>query len=427
MDERVFYEDVFVARQPIFDAKEKVWSYELLFRHSGEAGFARIENADVATSSVVADGVDLVRGTLDPGQRLFINFPRNLLVQGAAMVLPPDICVIEILETVRPEPEVLEALKKLKNHGYTLALDDFVGQKGMEELLDLADIVKIDVLGVDQAGLAELGEKFLRGRKAVLAEKVETREVFNQARQIGYKYFQGYFFAKPEVVPGRKLTSNQVSRMRLLSQLAGGEFNVKDISKTIESDLSLSYRLLKYINSAAFGLMKKVSAINQAVVLLGNKKLVQWLQVVSMADLNNSPKACEMVFISARRARFLELLAGLARRTSSDSAFLMGLFSMLDAILNMPMHEILNQLPLDEQIQEALQGEQTPARALLDLVVASEKGDWERVAALVEDLGVTPKDIAGINTQAMTWAQDLVHHSMGSASGRERSSGTCGV
>lgn len=407
------YEPIFVARQPIFDTGMDIWGYELLFRHSGQAGTAQILDPDQATAKVIADGLALALDGLPPGKRLLINFPANLILKEAALALPKDVCVIEILETVDPTPEILDACKKLKAEGYTLALDDFVGQPGYEELIKLTDIVKVEILGQETKDVIKTSQMLRKLGVELLAEKVEDKAQHQLTKTLGYLYFQGYYFSKPVIVPGRKISSSVMARVRILQELSKEDFEVKAISKIFNSDLSLSYRLLQYLNSAAFSLPSKITSISQAVTILGSRQLRQWLMVVMLSDMDPSPKAAELTFASVQRGRFLELLTASMARPDypPDTMFMLGLFSRLDALLGQPMAEVVKPMPLSDEIKDALLGVENKASARLHLLDALDRGDWEAVDAMVDELGLDHEKAAVAHARSSAWAQGLLVNS----------------
>ncbi len=400
-------ESVFVARQPIFDRDENIWGYELLFRSSQQAGTSCIVDDDNATSRVIADGFMLAGDGLSHGSKLLINFPARMLVEDAAFALPPDMCVIEILETVRPEPEVIAALRRLKDAGYTLALDDFVGQPGFEPILGMADIVKVDILGRSPKDVIGLYKQLKPYGCKLLAEKIETVKIYELTRQLGFEFFQGFFFCKPTVITGKKISSSELSKLQLLERLGHPDYDVNDLAQIIAVDISLSYRLLRYINSAAFSLRAKIESVRQAIVLLGQKQLAQWLRVVVMSDLSNTRKTGELAFVSAKRARFLELMAA-KTGMPSESMFLLGLFSLLDAILGQPMEEVMRDLPLDDDIRDALLGKNSKVLDWLKLVETFDRADWEKLDAALDKLHLDPESAANSHAQAMAWAAEIL-------------------
>ncbi|SMF04979.1 EAL and HDOD domain-containing protein [Desulfovibrio gilichinskyi] len=408
-DSELFLDSFFVARQPVFTRERAVWGYELLFRNSEFSAIAEVGDADAATSQVIADGFGLIQEDISKGQRLLVNFPYNMLLENAADLLPPEICVVEILETVDPDPEVLDALSLLKKQGYTIALDDYIGQEGFEPFVEIADIIKVDCLELSVEELKKLVADLKKYRKTLLAEKVEDTEMFDLCMNLGFNLFQGFFFSRPEIVPGKKMSSNNLNRMQLLRSISGPEFNVDDLSKAINSDVSISYRLLRFMNSPYFGLPHVVSSIQQAVVLIGYKKLASWLRVILLSDMCSAAASSELAFLSIKRAKFLELLSLELEgpKMSSDSMFLLGLFSLLDVLLGKPMKSLLAELPIEKELMAALCGESSVASVWLDLVVAFEKAKWESVGSIIFSQKLSPASVARNHLAAMQWANEI--------------------
>lgn len=409
-EDRAGAESVYVARQPVFDGEMQVWGYELLFRQSAQSRSADVEDGNVATSRVMVDGFSLAQEWLSPNQKVLINYPGAMLLQGAPLALPAEMAVVEILETVRPDPEILSMCRQLKNEGYTLALDDFVGDPGFEPLLELADLVKVDVLGLDPGQLCGIVSGLAKYPCTLLAEKVEDLAMFDLCREHGFSLFQGYFFSRPQIVSGKKLSSNQISKLKLLQELGTLDLDLGQISKIIQADVSLSYRLLRYINSPGMGLAHAVKSIAQAVNLLGQRKITAWLRVLILADLDPAPQARELLFFSLQRARFLELMAQHKRAMplSADAMFLLGLFSSLDALLSQPMEEIIGKLGLEPRLAAGLLGKDAELRVWMSLALSTEQGQWEGAEAALVHVGVGPQQSAKILNSATVWAKNFL-------------------
>jgi EAL and modified HD-GYP domain-containing signal transduction protein len=403
-----FYDKIFVARQPIFTADMRIWGYELLFRH-GEAQTAVFTDGDQATTQVIADGYALgIRG-MGGGVKALINFPRNVLLGPAPYVLPSERCVVEILETVRPEDEVMEACRQLKEHGYTLALDDFVGDPGFEPLCEIADIVKVDILGKTPGEVSAIVKGLRRYKARLLAEKVENQDMFTVCKRLGFEYFQGYFFSKPEVVPGRKLSASQTTKIKLLKELNESEAELARLVEIIQTDLSISYRLLKYINSARFSLRGKIESIQRAVNMLGRQSLRQWLQVVILSDINSTDKGQELVRISVLRGRFLQLLAALHPTPfPPDSMFVLGFFSVLDAILDQHMDQVLDEISLDPDIKNALIDPRSPNSPWLELLKVLDQGKWADLEKKADQMGIPMSCVDSAAIEAATWTDEVM-------------------
>jgi EAL and modified HD-GYP domain-containing signal transduction protein len=403
-----YYETIFVARQPIFTVDQRIWGYELLFRSKTDLGAAAITDADQATLQVIADGFALATESVPAEARILINFPQNLLVGDAPYVLPAQRAIVEILETVVPEPQVLAACQRLREAGYTLALDDFVGEPGFEPLCALADIVKVDILHQTPEKVMAVVKGLRPYRATLLAEKVETREMFEICKRLGFQYFQGYFFRKPELVEGRKLSASQANRIRLLHELGQGA-DMEQLVRILEADVSLSYRLLRYINSVRFALVKKVDSIQRAASMLGRKNLQHWLQVTLLADMNAAPRAQELVRLSVVRARFFQLLAEAGKTPlDADAMFLLGFFSLLDGILDQPMEAILKEIPIDPKVASILVDPNHPQALWLALARDIDRCYWNEVRQRCQDLGLTPGQVGTAYHEASRWTDAML-------------------
>lgn len=403
-----FYDRIFVARQPIFTAEMRIWGYELLFRH-GETQSAVFTDGDQATTQVIADGFALGTRGMDGKARVLINFPRNILLGPAPYVLPAERCVVEILEAVLPEDEVMEACRELKNQGYTLALDDFVGDPGFEPLCEIADIVKVDILGKTPDEVMAVVRGLQRYKVRLLAEKVENLDMFNVCRKLGFEYFQGYFFSRPEVIPGRKLSASQTTKIKLLRELNESEAELSRLVEIIQTDLSISYRLLKYINSARFSLRGKIESIQRAVNMLGRQNLRQWLQVVILSDINSTDKGQELVRISVLRGRFLQLLAQAHPAPfPADSMFVLGFFSVLDAILDQHMDQVLDEISLDQDIKAALIDPQAPNSGWIGLLRELDRGSWTGLENQATRMGIPMPLIDAAAIEAAMWTDEVM-------------------
>ena len=399
------YQPIFVARQPIFTPDEEIWGYELLFRHSDIAAHAQVADQVVATAKVIADGFSIATTGVDQDKKFLINFPPQLLLQQTALSLPKEICIIEILETVQPEPEIISACLKMKQDGYILALDDFIGAPGFEPFLEIADIVKVDVFGLKPPEIIKISQQLSCYPCKLLAEKIEDRQSYQLTRSLGFSYFQGYFFSKPETMQGRKISTENIGKMQLMQELADDDFEVKKLAGIIANDISLSYRLLKHINSSFFALQQKIQSIPQAITLLGSESLRQWLSVVLLSDLDHRQQAQELVFTAVCRGRFLELATQNlpALPYKKETMFILGLFSNLDSLLGLSMKEIMAEMPLNMEIKEALCGERNKAHEWLTLTVSIDNGDWQEVEQILTRHDLDSKKMSVLHIQAKIW------------------------
>lgn len=404
------YEPVFVARQPIYDDKQEIWAYELLFRHNVSADGARFLDGDQATAKVIVDGFSLATEGMPEGRRVFINFPRKLLLQEAALSLPSQSCVVEVLETVEPEPEILDALAKLKAAGYMLALDDFVGQPGYEPLVEATDIIKVDFLGGAPDEIIKWVQNIKHLGKRILAEKIEDIKRFQLAKALGATLFQGYYFSKPQLVQGRTLSQDGLTRLRLMEKLSDHECEVEELSQIIGQNLQLSFRLLRFINSSAMSLRSRVSSITQAVALMGLNPLKRWIMVVLLSDVDSGPRGQDLTFLSLQRARLLEQIAQTMPKPPAqpETMFLLGLFSKLDALLGLEMTAILKDMPLQDFVRDGLTGVDNEGRKWLDFIEALEWSEYDVVDRHVAERNLDHRATARIYLESQAWAQNIL-------------------
>jgi EAL and modified HD-GYP domain-containing signal transduction protein len=397
----------FIARQPIFDTRRRVYAYELLFR-SGLDNYFDSDDHDQAAASVIANSNLLFNlSEMTGNTKAFINCTRRVLLEDLMTTLPRQQAVVEVLEDVEPDAELIEACRRLKKQGYTLALDDFVYHQNYEPLLDIADIIKVDFLLSDVDEQERLARVMIPRGIKMLAEKVETHEVYEQARAMGYQLFQGYFFAKPVIISRKDIPTNKVQFLRILKNIHAEEVDFKKLALAIQSEVSLSYKLLKLINSAAFALRHKVTSILQALSLLGLREIRSWVSLLSISSMADD-KPAELVVSSLLRARLCEQLAQPCKMGDRQSdLFLMGLFSLLDVIMSRPIEEILEEITLEEDLLEALTGQPGPMRNILDLVIAMEKGQWEQVSALAAELDIDEKLLPALYLDAVKWSQNI--------------------
>ena len=360
----------------------------------------------VITNSLLSIGVE----TLLAGARAFVNFPEPLLTDERALSLPPSITVIEILENVKAGPEVIAACRDLRARGYALALDDFPQQTDYAELASLVDIIKVDFRATSAAEQEAIVHQYLPRGVRLLAEKVETQEEFRRAWKFGYHYFQGYFFARPVVVSRREIPGFKLNYLRLLAEIHQPEVEFKDLESLIQSDVSLASKLLRYVNSAVFGWITPVQSIRQALALLGEQEIRNWASLAALSTLTVD-KPDELMRVALLRARFCELLApweGLAYRKAD--LFLTGLFSLLDAMLDRPLAEILAEMRLTGAIAETLLGTSQPGHPMAlvyRLVREYESGNWEAFTATADQLHVPVEIIPELYLNAVAWSDQI--------------------
>lgn len=394
----------YVARQPILTREEQVFGYELLFRDGLENCFTGRDLNAAARSTVdnsMLIGFDILCG----GRRAFINCTREVLLKDYITLLPSGQTVVEVLEDVPPDDLVIAACQRLKSAGYQIALDDFVSGDPREPLTDLADIIKVDMKLTTKEQRAEMVKRYGPWRSRLLAEKVETREEFVEVREMGFVYFQGYFFQKPEVLTTRGIPENRFNYIRMLQAVAQPELDEREIENVIKSEASICYRLLRYMNSAVFGLSNEVHSVRHALSMLGERETRRWIRLVATLGAGQG-KSSELVTSALVRARFCELLSPRVQHGDSD-LFLMGLLSLMDAMLEIPMSEVLNKLPLDHETKAVLLGGASRLRPLYQLMLARESGEWQSSAELSRLLHLSESEVAEAYWQAMQWAKQV--------------------
>jgi len=396
----------FVARQPIFAERQNVVGYELLFRASLD-NFFGLHDADLA-SRAVADHLFLMGVEVLVGKhRAFINFTRDLLVNDFGLLLPKQTVVVEVLESVVPDDQVIAACRRLKRAGYQIAFDDLVKVDGVEPLLELADIFKVDFGQTSPAQRQEWVDRYRPYGIRMLAEKVETRADFEAARGWGYHLFQGFFFCRPEMLARRDIPAFKLNYLRVLQLVNEPELRIEQMEQALKMEASLSYRLLRYLNSPIFGFRMQINSIRHALMLLGERQIYKWVSMVALVALADD-KPSELVVACLVRGRFCELLASPAgiRRRSTD-LFLLGLLSLLDVILGRPMDEILAELPVSDDVKAALLRQGGCLQALYDAVLAYESGDWERFSELALQMKLNENVVPALHLRAVEWANSV--------------------
>jgi len=375
----------FIARQPILDTRLQVFAYELLFRGGPQNSFQPFANA---ASSVIADSITLFDLDMLTGHaRAFVNVDEMALRLGAPRLLPADRIVVEILETVRPTEDILGACRELRSAGYQLALDDFVDSEEIAPLVEFASFLKIDFQMFDARTRRALARKYTDNNIGLLAEKVETESEFREARELGFSYFQGYFFCKPSMVETREIPGNKTIQLQLLAAVAAPELRFDIIEKLLKQEPSLLYRLLRYLNSPILGLRSEVRSVRHAMVVLGENEFRRWGSIFAIISMS-AGKSPELIRTALTRAFFCEEFSAAAGLREKDSSlFLMGLLSIADALLDKPMREVLKSLPVIQEVKIALCGGTNRVRDVYELVLALERAEWIRLSDIAARIG----------------------------------------
>lgn len=372
--------NIFIARQPIYDRKLNVYAYELLYRAS-ETNQANVVDGDDATSQVLINALmDIGLPNIVGSAYVFINLTKHYILEGLPPTLAQDNVVLEVLEDILPDETLITALNKFKAEGYTIALDDFIYDSTKRSLIEVADLIKIDLIALPEGALEDQVKILKPYGVRLLAEKVETQEEFGHCRDLGFYYFQGYFFCKPNLIRGKRIPTSRIVIMQLLAELQSPELDFGELRDLISQDVSLSYRILRYINSAHFSLGRKIDSIRRAITLMGLKTIKSWVAILAMSSVDDKPH--ELILTALRRARMCETLAEITigtHKIPAENAFIVGLFSTLDALLDKPLADILGTLPLTDEINDALLRHDGPLGQLLYLILEYEQGHWDSV------------------------------------------------
>ncbi|MDY0190123.1 MAG: HDOD domain-containing protein [Desulfuromonas sp.] len=391
--------DIFVGRQPIFDRNLRVFAYELLYRH-GFVDHAVITDFDAASSEVVINSlVEVGLDRLVGNKKAFCNFTRAFLVKGSTLPFGTKQLVVEVLETVSPDAEVLEAIRSLSRSGHLIALDDFVVTDELIPLVELADIIKVDILAQTREEVADQVQKLRKIKKLkLLAEKVETNEEYLFCRDLGFDMFQGYFFSKPQIVSGRKIPPTRLAMLRLMTELQKVDIDLEKLEEIIQTDVNLSVKLLRQINSSFYSLIAEVKSLRQAIIYLGLQHIRNWACIVSMGSVNDKPQ--ELMAMALVRAKMCEILADSDDSEQRGMYFTVGLFSMLDSFFDLPMEEVLSSLPLAEEVDTALLLRAGRLGDVLTCVEAYERAQWD----VVDAYGVDKLRIRDAYLEALDWS-----------------------
>jgi c-di-GMP-related signal transduction protein len=393
----------YVARQPIVDRDEKVFGYELLFRDGLENAFTG--DTDEASRATLDRSLLMGLDVLCDGRRAFVNLTRDTLLKGLVTLLPSETTVVEVLENVPPDPDVVAACRKLKEAGYMIALDDYVHDDARAPLAELADIIKVDMQLTTEQQRGELIQRHGPWRCRMLAEKIETQADFVRARDQGFVYFQGYFFRRPEMLKTRDMPANRLHYMRMLQEVSRPDLNADALEKLIKAEASVCYRLLRYLNSAVFGLKSEIHSVRHALSMLGEREVRRWVRLIAAVGAGQD-KTSDLVLSALVRGRFGELLQPLVAHGDSD-LFLLGLLSLIDAMLEIPMADVLERVPLDAETKAVLQGQPSVLRPIYQLMLAHESAEWEAARELSLSLHLDAEEVAASYWRAQQWAREV--------------------
>ena len=400
----------FIARQAIVDAERRVQAYELLFRESAENRFPGTD-PDLASAEAFDTAVLLGLDVLAEGYSIFLNCPRDFLLQRYPTLFPPEFTVIEVLETVAPEPAVVAALGEMKRAGYRIALDDYVDEPRCAALVELADILKVDFRATPPAARRELAKRYGDGRRQLLAEKVENEEEFLEAARLGFGLFQGYLLGEPEMLTTRKVPVLPDTHLRIRRALWAPTLDLIALEQLIKSEPALCYRLLRYLKSPAFYLQAEIESILHVLALLGAAELRKWLTLMSSVVVASGEPNPEPIARALARARLAELLAPFVSLAGS-SLFLAELFAQMDNVVHRPLRTVLAEVVLPQEVRGALSGEAGPLRQCQQLVQACESSDWIRCDDLRRRLQIPEVEWRAMQREARVWASRVTNFAL---------------
>lgn len=399
--------EVFVARQPIFNVEERVVGYELLHRAGPTNQFANID-ATTATSQLLSDNLLSADGwhSLTGGRRAWVNFPASLLLDGSAMLVPPEHMVVELLEDIVVDDAVVEACKDLVERGYVLAADDVVSPDDSSPLLDLVDIVKVDFRLANGAQRAGLADRF-RGHRRLLAEKVETRAERTEAEDLGYGLLQGFFLHEPAMVSRRTIDQTRVGALSLMNVISKNPMDFAEVEEAIKREVALTDKLLRYLNSVAFGWKTRITTIRRALVALGEVQVRRWVSVAVVSAVA-ADRPDELMVSTLMRARLCELLSAAPRMEAAPfELFLTGMYSQMHVLIGAEPEAMIAEAPVPDSVRSALLDKTGPLSTALQLVTCWEAGDWDGVGARADALGLQITDLPDYYVRAVEFADSI--------------------
>ncbi len=398
--------DAILVRQPIFNPKGLVWGYEVQTRGEAPLDLGRMTDPEAALRRLTAD--ILSQPLTESAPVLMLRLEPGVVATGVPPILACERTVLLVDEALEPSAEMIHTLRGLRLEGYRLALDDYDDRAGAEEFFRLADMVCCELPIHGENSLAPPPGKAKAQSKLILARGILHHAQFAEAKALGYSLFQGDFFKSPDIRPDIPLSSHAASRLRLFQLIESEDMELEPLAQAISADVAISYRLLTLLNSAAFGLGRKVSSIREALLLAGWTAVKNWLRVVILADMRAPDKTAELAMLAAQRGRFLENLARVVPGAPApDRLFLLGLFSLLDALLDRPMSEILGHLPLDQDLKSVLSGQDISPANWLAIAQSFEAGVWDRLDQEVAAIGVEPFVAAKLYYDALAWASEI--------------------
>lgn len=397
--------DIFIARQGIYDLNEKVVAYELLYRNSIKNKYDIEIEDEKATYQVIDNISSFGLDVLTENKKAFVNFSEQVIKDNVATLLPKDNVVIEVLETVNPSQEIINKLTALKELGYSIALDDVVSLDYVKKFVGIVDIVKIDFILCDKQEIKEVVFFCKKNNIKVLAEKIETKEDLFEAKNLDCDYFQGYYYSKPSVFLGKDISIKNTSIFMLLVELVRENYNLDKVDYIMKTDLALTYKFLRFINSSYFNFLQEIKSIKQAIMLIGREELRKWLSILTVSEM--SPQNEEYTKNIIIRARLCEEIASAINLKDSSSAFMVGLFYNIDEMIDKDIHYVVKTLPLNKDVKRALLGEENIYRNILELSIAYENLDKEGIEKFCKKLIINEGKLLDLYYKSLEWGRDI--------------------
>ena len=397
--------DIFIARQGIYDKNGKVVAYELLYRNSMENSYNPLIEDEVSTYKVIENISSFGLDILTNKKRAFVNFSEALIMKDIATLLPKENVVIEVLETVNPSEEIINKLLSLKDLGYYIALDDVVEVEHIVKFIGVIDIVKVDFRLATSEARKKIAYICNKYNIDMLAEKVETSEELNEAKELGYIYFQGYYYSKPSIFLGKDIAVKNTSIFMLLVELIKENYDIDKVEYIMKTDVALTYKFLKFINSSYFNFLQEIKSIRQAIILIGRAELRKWLSILTVVEMSSINDGYANIIII--RAKFCEEIANIISPNYAPQAFMVGLFSNMHQMIEKNIDYVVKELPLNSEIKNALLGEQNILKDILDLALAYENVDSDKITEMRKKMSINEDLLWRIYSKSIEWCSNI--------------------
>lgn len=397
--------DIFIARQGIYNSLNKVVAYELLYRNSLNNSFNLEVEDEMATYKIIENISAFGLDTLTDNKIAFVNFSEKVILKNIATLLPKENVIIEVLESVSPSPEIIQKLSALKDLGYKIALDDVVEAKDILKFIGVIDIVKVDFILSSKKSRKEINYICKKYNIKMLAEKVETEEDLEEAKSLGFDYFQGFYYSKPAMFLGKDIAIKNTSIFMILMELVREDYDIDKVEYVMKTDIALTYKFLRFINSSYFSFLQEIKSIRQAIILIGKGELRKWLSILSVVEMSSTNEEFGKNIVI--RAKFCEEIARYLKIKEEFSAFMVGLFSNIHYMIEKDINYVVGNLPLDFEVKSALLGDENILRDILDLALAYEKIDSNKISELCEKICIREGVLWELYCKAIEWCGNI--------------------